>query len=162
VFSDAHVDVAWGWLDGLLGVLERPGVGVVGPAVSVMGGPRAVGYGYTLCDLSLNTRWLARESAEPHAVPMVCGCFMAMRREVFEAVGGFDGGFEGWGAEDSELCLRLWLLGYECFVAPAVEVAHLFRQRFPYDVDMATSLQNNLRMAMVHFGERLLEGSLGR
>jgi GT2 family glycosyltransferase len=162
VFSDAHVRVGFGWLEGLLPVLARAQVGAAGPAISVVGNASAKGYGYTFDDLSFGCRWLGWQSAEPHPVPMLCGCFFAMRREVFESAGGFDAGFQGWGGEDSELSLRLWLLGYECLVVPSVEVGHLFRQRFHYDVDMATCLHNNLRLAVVHFGERLLERTFAR
>ena len=45
-----------------------------------------------------------------------------MRRHVFEAVGGFDGGMTGWGWEDQEISLRLWLLGYELRLVPEVTV----------------------------------------
>lgn len=162
VFSDAHVEVGFGWLPALTKALAEPGVGAAGPVVCVMGNPAAKGYGYTLTDLSLGTRWLHWQAAEPHPVPMVCGCFMAIRRDIFDEVGRFDDGFQGWGAEDSELSMRLWLLGYECRLVPEVEVTHLFRQRFPYDVDMKTSLHNNLRLAATHLEDRLLEGALAR
>jgi glycosyltransferase involved in cell wall biosynthesis len=162
VFSDAHVDVQPGWFEGLLPSLEDDGVGLVAPAIAVMGNEAAKGYGYTLSDLSLGVRWLHWQQGRPYEVPMVCGCFMAMRRSVFEAVGGFDAGFRGWGAEDSELSLRLWLLGYRCLVDPNVEVVHLFRQRFPYEVDMRTCLHNNLRLGVTHFSTALLEGMFAR
>lgn len=157
VFGDAHIEATFGWVEGLLPLLRRESVGIAIPTVTVMGNPAAKGYGYTLADLSLNMRWLSWQGAEPHPVPLGCGCFMAMRRNVFDAVGGFDDGFRGWGAEDSELSLRLWLLGYECVLAPEVEVAHLFQDRFPYHVDMGTLLRNNLRMAITHFDEEMLE-----
>jgi len=87
---------------------------------------------------------------------------MAMRRDVFEAVGGFDDGLLGWGADDSEISLRLWLLGYECLVVPDADVAHLFRSHFPYEVDGRLTLHNNLRLAATHFGETLLERTFAR
>jgi GT2 family glycosyltransferase len=48
------------------------------------------------------------------------GAFLAMRRSLFEECGGFDAGLFGWGAEDSELCARLWMLGHSCVVVPTI------------------------------------------
>jgi GT2 family glycosyltransferase len=80
-----------------------------------------------------------------------------MRRDVFEAVGGFDPGLVIWGMEDAELSLRLWTLGYECALVPAVDVAHLFRPAHPYRVDWEVVLHNLLRVAAVHFGGARIE-----
>ena len=77
--------------------------------------------------------------------------FFAMRREVFAASGGFDPGLVLWGMEDAELSLRLWTLGYECRLVPAVEVEHLFRPAHPYRLDWETLFHNMLRVAVVHF-----------
>lgn len=162
VFSDAHVEVDFGWLGPLLETLAKRGVGAVGPAIAVLGNPAAKGYGYTLTDASMNTRWLGWPGAAPSAVPMLCGCFFAIRPRLFRSVGGFDPGFEGWGAEDTELSMRLWLLGYECRVVPSVHVSHLFREHFPYDFDFVTALQNNLRTAFIHFGRPRLERVIAR
>lgn len=162
VFSDAHVDLEFGWLEPLLDELARDGVGAVGPAIAVLGNPAAKGYGYTLTDASMNTRWLGWPGVAPHPVPMLCGCFLAISPALFRGVGGFDPGFEGWGAEDTELSMRLWLLGYECRVVPAVHVSHLFRDHFPYDFDYVTALQNNLRTAVIHFSRSCLERVIAR
>jgi len=58
--------------------------------------------------------------------------------------------------EDSELCLRLWLLGYECWVVPEVEVLH---RSYPagavlpsYYESGETSLHNTLRVGLLHLG----------
>jgi GT2 family glycosyltransferase len=61
-----------------------------------------------------------------------------------------------WGSEDIELCLRLWLLGYQVYAQPASLVYHLFRTSRPYEVDAQQILYNRLRMVLLHFdGERL-------
>ena len=86
-------------------------------------------------------------------MPLLCGCFIAIRRPVFEASGGFDDGLVLWGFEDAELCMRLWTYGYRCLVLPHVEVEHLFRERFPYPVDSAVNIHNLLRVAVVHLAE---------
>jgi GT2 family glycosyltransferase len=150
VFSDAHVEPGRNWLAPLCRALERSEVGEVAPAISVMGNTDQKGYGFTWRDARLQMSWLGWRANQPYPVPMLCGCFVAMRRDVFEASGGFDEGLQTWGSEDAELSLRLWRMGYECLVVPESDVAHLFRRRFPYAVDWAGTIHNVLRMAAVH------------
>ena len=154
VFSDAHVAVPRDWLGPLVAQLERPEVGAVAPAISIMRPTpvESTGYGQKWRDASLGVEWLGRQSPDPHPVPLLCGCFLAMRRDVFAATGGFDSGMIVWGSEDAELSLRLWTLGYECWVVPGVDVEHYFRPRYPYPVTWEPVLHNKLRLATVHFG----------
>jgi GT2 family glycosyltransferase len=156
VFSDAHVDTRPGWSEPLYAAAQKPSVGEVGPAVGLLGTPHMKGYGFTWRDASLKMHWLDKQGDTPYAVPFLCGCFVAMRRDVFDSIGGFDEGLIRWGSEDAELSLRLWRLGYECHVVPGSHVGHLFRKRFPYDVRWDTTLHNTLRLAAIHFGQRAL------
>jgi GT2 family glycosyltransferase len=82
---------------------------------------------------------------------------MAMRRETFDAVGGFDGGFVLWGQEDAELSIRLWTFGYTCLLVPTVAVSHLFRPTHPYHITWETVLHNMLRLAVVHFRQERID-----
>ena len=77
-----------------------------------------------------------------------------MTREVFEQTGGFDEGLLSRGGVDNELCLRLWLLGYELHIIPYVEVQHLFRHEAPFRVSWTSVLHNRLRLAFVHFNRK--------
>lgn len=43
--------------------------------------------------------------------PGIMGCNMSYWREDVEAVNGYDETFEGWGSEDSDLCIRMQLNG---------------------------------------------------
>jgi glycosyltransferase involved in cell wall biosynthesis len=158
VFSDAHVCAPAGWSEPLLEVLARPEVGAVAPAIGVMrsAAGESVGYGQKWCDASLSVGWLGRQGSTPYPVPLLCGCFLALRRDVFTEVGGFDSGMVLWGAEDSELSIRLWTLGYECWVVPELDVQHAFRARFPYEVKWEPVLHNRFRLASIHFGPRRL------
>ncbi len=158
VFSDAHVLTPEGWSGPLLDLLARPETGAVAPAIGMMQSAAAesTGYGQKWCDASLAVAWLGRQSDEPYPVPLLCGCFLALRRDVFTEIGGFDSGMVLWGAEDSELSIRLWTLGYECWVAPEVNVQHAFRAQFPYEVKWEPVLHNRLRLASTHFGPRRL------
>ncbi len=161
VFCDAHVAVPPGWTEPLLAALNRPDSGAVMPALRVMRDPEdyttssgsneAKGYGLAWRDAALSVGWLSRKSSEPYAIPLVGAAFLAMRRNLFAAIGGFDSGLTIWGSEDAELSLRLWTLGYECLVAPEVEVAHLFRRERPYRVEWEAVIYNKLRLAAIHF-----------
>lgn len=151
VFADAHVDVPTDWWPPLAEELARPRVGAVAPAITVMGAPDSKGFGLRWASPAMDVSWLDQRGSRPYAVPLLPGAFLAVRRATFEAVGGFDPGLRVWGSEDAELSLRLWLLGYEQRLVPQVEVAHLFRERHPYQVDWSVVLQNLLRVALVHF-----------
>jgi len=159
VFSDAHVRVPEGWSGSLLELLDRPNVGAVAPAIGMMqpAAAASTGYGQKWSDASLAVGWLGQQSSTPYPVPLLCGCFLSLRRDVFHEIGGFDSGMVLWGAEDSELSIRLWTLGYECWVAPEVDVQHAFRARFPYEVKWEPVLHNRLRLATMHFGPRRLQ-----
>ena len=162
-FCDAHVAVPPDWAGPLLAALENPDVGAVMPAIRVMRYPddyasatnhskEARGYGLRWRDAALSVDWLGCKGREPYPVPLLGAAFMAMRRNLFAAIGGFDSGLAVWGSEDAELSIRLWTLGYECLVVPAVDVAHRFRHERPYRVEWETVLYNKLRLASIHFG----------
>ena len=157
VFADAHVQPRAGWPARFATALAERRTGAVSGAVSVLGRPDARGYGFTWNGPDLGVTWLGRAAEQPYPVPLLPGAFLAIRRDTFERVGGFDGGLVMWGCEDAELSLRLWLLGFDCVVDPAVEVAHLFRDRFAYPMDWSTVLHNTLRVGVVHFAVERLE-----
>jgi GT2 family glycosyltransferase len=161
-FSDAHVAPQRDWATKLLVPLENPDVGAVMPAMRSLrypedygpdGGESAQtrGYGMRWTDAGLGVAWLGRQRSGPYPVPLLGAAFLAMRRNLFAAVGGFDPGLEIWGAEDAELSLRLWTLGFECLVVPGVEAAHKFRSAHPYRVPWESVLYNKLRLASIHF-----------
>ena len=150
VFSDAHVQPAPGWFEPLAHALARPGVGAVGPTVTSVGPRRVAVRGLTFVDDALNVQWLRRYSREPYPIPLMPGCFMAVRRDVFHTVGGFDAGMAGYGSEDLELCVRLWRLGFECLAVPASEVKHRFRTHTRSQINWESFLLNLLRLGLVH------------
>jgi len=151
VWSDAHVHPEPGWFSALAALLADPGVGAAGPAIAVLGNESSVGFGLRWKSPALEAEWLPRQRDEPYVVPSVCGCFMAMRRELVEQTGGFDPGLILRGGGEMEFCYRLWALGYECRIAPQARVAHMFRSKFPYAVSAVDVLHNLLRIAVIHF-----------
>jgi LPS sulfotransferase NodH/GT2 family glycosyltransferase len=162
VFADAHVDPVPGWLRPVAAALSDPSVAAVAPAISSIEHRAEKGYGFTWRDAGLGVRWLRQQPTGPMPVPFLCGCFLAFRRDDFEAVGGFDTGMLTWGSEDAEICLHLWRRGRRCEVIPRSDVAHLFRPAFPYQVGARETLHNILRLAVAHFSHRALAAVMAR
>jgi len=63
---------------------------------------------------------------EPRYVDNLVGCNMALRREVFETVGGFDEDFS-WGHEESELAYRV-AKAYDIYYEPDLQVRHCYAE----------------------------------
>jgi GT2 family glycosyltransferase len=153
VFCDAHMRAPKGWHARLLEPLQSETVGAVAPGVYSLTEPRRRGFGLYLVGPELHARWSHKRGKEPARAAVLPGCFLAMRRDVFAATGGFDSGMRQLGGNDNELSLRLWLLGYELLIVPKIEVGHLFRTAIPFDATWASVVHNRLRTAFVHFGQ---------
>lgn len=153
VFMDAHCRVSPGWLGGLGEALSHPEVGLVGPSFTKLETPHPSGCGMYWTDYSLDPCWFETpDSADCYEAPLTTGACQVFRREVFDALGGYDAGFTRWGFEDVEMCLRTWLLGYRVAVQPRVTIAHYFREaRDNYTVDDGEVTYNFLRMVYLHF-----------
>jgi glycosyltransferase involved in cell wall biosynthesis len=151
VFSDAHVEMPSGWWQPLVETLQGRWVGAVSPAIADLGDWRACGYGMRVTGPNLHMQWMQRRGREDYPVPALGSGFMAVRKEVFLRVGGFDEKLIRWGGNDLEMSLRLWTMGYELRVVPTIKVAHLFRKKPPYSVRWTEVLHNLLRIALIHF-----------
>jgi GT2 family glycosyltransferase len=157
VFCDAHMTIPPHWHRALVEPLESREVGGVAPGIYSITEPHRRGFGLYLADPQLRARWKPYPGRSPVRVPILPGCFLAMRRDVFDATGGFDSGMRQLGGNDNELSLRLWLLGYDLLVVPTVEAGHLFRTRIPFDATWAAVVHNRLRTAFVHFRQERIE-----
>ena len=154
VFCDAHVVAPRGWFWRFDQVLQLPGSGAVGPVYRELNSPTEKGYGLTLIDYGLNWDWMSQQSSSPYAVPFLGGYFLALRAQTFWKIGGFDQGLGLWGMEDLEFALRAWLLGFDFYLHPDVEVGHLARdpKSCPtYQMNWQTALRNIFRIATIHF-----------
>jgi glycosyltransferase involved in cell wall biosynthesis len=150
VFADAHLTVRNGWWKPLAMRAAQRGVGGVAPAIASITRPQRIGHGLRFSGADLDVQWLWREDRRPHRAPLIPWCCTAMSRAVFESAGGFDEGMIGVGAIDNEMSLRLWLLGYELWIVPAVVVGHLFRRKQRFPLSPWKPLQNRTRLALVH------------
>lgn len=154
IFMDGHCWCPPGWLERLTAPLADPRVGLTGPAFAdLLTDDGACGYGITWPEADLGMAWLERQGDAPYPVPLQPGGCGALRRELFEQLGGFDAGMGCWGYEGEEFSLRVWLAGREVWVIPDCLVRHLFRPRHPYPVLPADVLRNRLRLASVHFSD---------
>jgi GT2 family glycosyltransferase len=161
IFCDAHITVPAGWPDDLIDAFQLDGADAVSPAIGSLENPAATGYGLSW-DEYLKVFWLSPPREMKTApVPLLPGGCVAARRDVFREVGGFDPAYITWGYEDVEFSLKLWLFGYNLYVAPKVKILHLFRKKHPYPVNMGHNLYNMLRMAYSHFNEERIEKGLG-
>jgi glycosyltransferase involved in cell wall biosynthesis len=158
VFADAHIDLPECWWQPVVATLNMPQVGVVGPGIGVMGRPEQnPAYAQRIAEPNLRVEWMSKKQSTPYPVPALGGGFMAMRRETLELVGDFDAGMPQWGSEDLELCVRYWLLGYEVWMVPEVNIMHYFRKENPLKLKAGIVTHNVLRVALLHFNQARID-----
>jgi GT2 family glycosyltransferase len=151
VFADGHIRLDKLWWQPLADIVEDRQVAAVAPGVTHLPAGRGCGFGLQLTGPDLDACWLPRKASTPFAAPILPGCCLMMRRAVFEATGGWDGGLLHRGGVDNEMSVRLWLLGYDLLIVPQVVVRHRFRESSPYPVGWPQYLHNRLRLAFAHF-----------
>lgn len=165
VFSDAHIEVPQDWAAPILDALSIDHAGAAATGLESMRYRTGKGVcGGRWCPGTadyLRWEWLHCISGDPYPIPLLTGGFLAMRRAVFEKVGGFDSGMFKYGVEDTELSVRLWTLGYQCLAVPRVLVAHRFdspKGKVGCDYkNAAIAIHNKLRLAVMHFSAQRIE-----
>lgn len=123
-----------GWDDRLRASLAQPGVGVVGARLTYPNGrvqhagmalgalhgrPVHEGLGSGPEEAGPLARWRRNRPAAA-----VTGAFMGVRREVFEATGGFNAQEFAVGCNDIDFCLRSRALGWTVVYAADLELVH--------------------------------------
>jgi GT2 family glycosyltransferase/glycosyltransferase involved in cell wall biosynthesis len=145
--------ISSGWLQELLGWAQVKEIGAVGakllrPNGTIQHCGVVLGYGgfaghpfdnepENTFNLFGSTEWYRNYLA-------VTGACMAMRREVFEQIGGFDEQFISCGS-DVEICLRLGAAGYRILYNPFARLIHhecATRKGAVPDADFSTSLRH--------------------
>lgn len=134
LFVNQDVQAVYGWSDGwdaaLLAAFADPRVGIVGArllfptgAIQSVGGVfdqlgqpahRCLGWAnphYPACATAREVEW-------------VTGAALAVRRAVFQALGGFDEGYVKGYFEDVDLCLRARLAGWNVWIEPRCTLIH--------------------------------------
>lgn len=149
IFSDAHVIVEKGWMEKIVATISQPGIDVLVPGIADYENPLRIGFGQTWND-SLETVWLSSPK-ELTPVPIAPGGLVAVKKKVFDSVGGFEKGFKIWGYEDVEFSFKCWVFGFAVYTTPEVVVKHIFRKRQNYLISQQEIYYNLLRMAVSHF-----------
>jgi GT2 family glycosyltransferase len=133
VFLNHDAVVTDGWLEALAGPLvEDPSLGLVTPKVLLRNDPEHINVaglkvhlsGISMCrglDAERN------EFDEEAEVAAISGVAFAVRRDLFQALGGFGEDFFLY-MEDVDLSLRTWLAGYRCLYLPRGVVLHEYTE----------------------------------
>jgi GT2 family glycosyltransferase len=130
-----------GWIQPLLEVLDAdPTVGAVGPRlVFADGSIQHAGMEFLRREefhIWVNHHpWRGLDTSLDPAtgltfLPAITGACLAMTRDNFERIGGWDTGYLIGDFEDSDLCLKLRDQGFKIAYLPTVELTHLERQSF--------------------------------
>ncbi|PFO03333.1 glycosyl transferase family 2 [Bacillus sp. AFS076308] len=152
IFCDAHLFFEDFWMDRLLELIEQGKAAAVGPGIADASNPDNVGYGYTWNE-ELEPKWNIYKN-KIFQSPLLAGGCMAITKEAFEDIGGFERNFKIWGVDDEEISLKLWLFGYTCLVRPDVKILHVFRPEAPpFHFSWDDLNFNRLRMVYSHFNE---------
>ncbi len=167
VFLDGHTKPEPGALRRLVDDVQAvDGQAVITPAIAPLncGSWRSdaaqAGHGYMLDLRQFSAGWLGLDKLRAVQVagrrfyesPASIGCALAVGRQLYERLRGFDAHMRIWGVEDLDFGLKCWLLGYSILHEPAALVGHRFRSSFDnYDVPVERVVVNQLRMARKHF-----------
>jgi glycosyltransferase involved in cell wall biosynthesis len=114
--------------------------------------------GIAKCYLSLDVdfRWF---DSENDFVPIMSGGLLAMSRQWWIETGGYDETMVGWGGENIDQSLRIWLCGGEIVQATDSHVAHMWRlpnndfTKAKYKVPEGSVATNRYRAALAWFDD---------
>ncbi|MEI8165591.1 MAG: glycosyltransferase family 2 protein [Chloroflexales bacterium] len=119
-----------GWLAALVAPLAEPRCGIVGSKILDPQGKTLLHAGGLLTQPVVLASHRGYDEPDrgqyetPMAVPFVTGASLALRRELWERLGGLDPGFFPGYFEDVDLCWRAQALGLACWYAPQSTLRH--------------------------------------
>jgi GT2 family glycosyltransferase/2-polyprenyl-3-methyl-5-hydroxy-6-metoxy-1,4-benzoquinol methylase len=129
VFLNNDTEPEPGWLQALRAAAAEPGVGLVGARLLYPGTRRIQHAGLALNPGGVPDHlWRHApeddpRAGEPRDLDMVTGACLAIRRELFLALGGFDEGYRN-GCEDVDLCLAVRARGLRVRYEPRAVLLH--------------------------------------
>ncbi len=132
--NDDVVVISRDWIQSLLECIMIPEVGVAGPkllyennsiqhAGMVTGTRRLIGTAFHTYPRNSPANMNMAQSMRE--VSLISGACLAIRKSVFEEVGGFDAVNTPREHSDVDLCLRVRELGYCCIYTPHAELTHI-------------------------------------
>ncbi len=149
LFLNNDVLVSYGWLSGMVRVLELDRrIGMVGPITNSISGLQMVAnIPYANDDFeafAAEVRQANRNKYTPRR--RLAGFAMLMRRAVFEEIGGFDESFGSGNFEDDDLCVRLRRAGYVLMADESTFIHHYGSRTFKANrIDYRQSLQERAK-----------------
>ncbi|MDQ6598593.1 glycosyltransferase [Bacillus salipaludis] len=149
IFCDAHLFFEDYWIERLIDPIKNGKAAAANPGIADAANPSNIGYGYTWSK-DLEPKWNTDRKKDPYPVPLLAGGCMAISKEAYLDVDGFDRGFVVWGHEDEEISFKLWLFGYQCYIVPEVTILHVFRPSAPFELKWDFINYNLMRMALLH------------
>lgn len=167
VFLDGHCKPERWAIERLVHTIERvEGRAIVTPRVPALdtqtwqNSDSAIGFGYGLNLRDLSCHWIPlrdmKEENRLYENPALIGCCLAMTKELYTTLWGFDRDMVDWGVEDLDLGLKAWLMGYSVLHNPYACIGHRFRGSFDnFSVADEAIPINQLRMARKNFTERV-------
>ena len=78
--------------------------------------------------------------------PCFCGGIFLIKRKIYEAIGGFDERFLGWGGEDDAMTHKLLALSNNVKTMPNQRAFHLWHERNPATLYGHAHYQDNLKL----------------
>uniref|UniRef100_A0A914YQX3 Glycosyltransferase 2-like domain-containing protein n=1 Tax=Panagrolaimus superbus TaxID=310955 RepID=A0A914YQX3_9BILA len=169
IFLDSHCEVTEKWIEPLIATIEEDSTRVVLPIVDLIDPMKFI---YTqamvaksVFNWALFFKWeyfdwsyfdKEENNVKPFETPSMSGGLLAISRKYFKEIGEYDFGMEIWGAENTEMAVRVWTCGGSVLVAPCSRVGHVFRYRRPYKGKKEikdTNLYNSVRTVRVWFDE---------
>jgi len=170
VFLEPHILVVPGWEYPLLTALKQDPKTLAQPLVDAIldtefvniNAARAQISGF---DWSLTHLWREfpehrdkkYQEPDPYPSPSSPGGIMAVSRDFFLEIGGYDPEMREWGGENTELSLRFWQCGGKILMFPCSRVAHWFRsaEHQPYDVNLTVVVRNKKRAGLVWLDDHI-------
>lgn len=130
IFVNSDAIVRPGALDALRAAAEEPDVGIVGGCLRLADRPDVVNsVGNPLQFAGITWAGACGEPAARHMarteVPVATGGLFALRREVWDELGGFDDLYFAY-HEDTDLSLRCWLSGRRVITEPTAIADHYY------------------------------------
>lgn len=130
VFFDCHVAPQPGWHKDFTNLISENYRRMVVPHITALDVNTWTqigrGGGLAKCYLTWDADFKWVDSSDRY-IPVISGGLLGMSRRWWQETGGYDEQMMGWGGENLDQSLRVWLCGGEIVMAPNAEVAHMWR-----------------------------------